>query len=138
MIKSCSNIKSDYLVCAVIKDSSAMKRDLVDPLVKRFFDSHDIFEYEELAIEHGFSDVDFPNIGFDQIYNNLLAGINKKSGEIKIPTKYLLTIDKINCAQKCKKTELYYDTIEINDHPFLFFIYIDLSLIISTLRSHKT
>lgn len=137
MIKSSDNINSNYLVCAAVKDSAPIKQELIDPLVKRFFESQEISSYEELPVAHGFSDVDFLNIGFDQIYKTLLTGIKRNSDFIEIPTKYLLTLDKINCSQKCKKTDMHYDTIEINDRPFLFFIYIDLTTIISELRKWK-
>ena len=137
MINSSANINSNYLICATVKDSTPIRQGLIAPLVKKFFDSREIKNYEELPFEHGFSDVDFLSIKFDQIYKTLLAGIERKGGTIEVPTKYLLTLDKINCPQKCKKTDVYYDTIEINDRPFLFFIYIDFSLIMSELRKYK-
>lgn len=137
MINSLDSINSNYLVCAVVKDSAPIRESLINPLVKRFFESQEISNYEELSIEHGFSDVDFQNIGFEQIYRNLLAGVKRNGDAIEIPTKYLLTLDKINCSQKCKKTEIHYDTVEINDKPFMFFIYIDLNTIISELRKNK-
>lgn len=137
MIKDCDRINSTHLVCAVVKNSIPIKQELLNPLVKRFFESQEIYNYEELPIEHGFSDVDFPKIGFDQIYKTLLHGTIRNNKSIEIPTKYLLTLDKINCPQKCKKTDIYYDAIEINDKPFLFFIYIDLTLIIAELRKPK-
>jgi len=137
MIKNCDVIKSNYLVCAAIKDSTLIKQDLINPLVARFFEYQDIESYEELPIEYGFSDIEFPKIKFDQIYRILLSGIKKNNAIVDVPVKYFLTLDKINCSQKCKKTDTFYDTIEINDRPFLYFIHIDLTTIIQELRKPK-
>ncbi|MEY4980616.1 MAG: hypothetical protein RLZZ352_2886 [Pseudomonadota bacterium] len=137
MIKDYDGIESDYLVCALIKDSTIIKQNLINPLVARFFQFQEIEKYEELSIEYGFSDIDFPRIGFDRIYNTLLSVIKREDNIIDVPVKYFLTLDKINCSQKCKKTDIYYDTIEINDRPFLYFIYIDLIEIIQELRKPR-
>lgn len=134
MIKDFHEIGSNYFVCAAIKNSSPIKNLLIKPSVEKFFLSQGINNYEELPIEDCFSDIDYKSITFDQIYGKLLNDTKKNNGAIFIKTKYIITIDKANCTQRCKETDAAYDTIEINSHPFLYFIYIDISLILSTAR----
>lgn len=135
MIKELPSINSNYFICAAIKDSSVVKEKLINPIVAKFFAAHEITLYEEVPIEYCFSDIDYQGMTFDKIYGRLLCDARKNGGHVELPVKYILTIDKINCTQRCKKTEILFDTFEINDKPFLYFLYIDLVAMISTLRS---
>ena len=134
MIKDTFDISSSYFICAAVKDSSFIKNDLIKPIVTRFFDAQEIDAYEELPLADCFSDIEYNKIAFEHIYGRLLVGITKKDKQVEIPVKYILTIDKINCNQRCRKTDTMYDTIDINDRPFLYFIYIDINSIIMAMR----
>lgn len=136
MIKECNSIRSEFVVYAAIKETSFVRKELVDPFVRRFFEARNVVSYKELSMENYFSDIDFPKMEFSEIYKNLLSGIKiKESGGVAISIKYLITIDKNNCLKKCEETGIFYDTISLNDTPFFYFLYLDLSEIISTLRS---
>lgn len=138
MIKDLPEINSDYFICVAIKKSSLVRNELINPLVARFFEAHSIENYEELPLEDCFADIEYSSLTFDQIYSKLLVGIKKHQMNISFPVKFILTIDKENCSQRCKKTDIFYDTIEINDTPFLYFIYIDISAIITTMRKSNS
>lgn len=135
MIKDYPEIFSNHFVFAATKNSSPIKSLTIEPIVNKFFLAQGINEYEELPIEDCFSDIEYKYITFDQIYSRLLNDIKRSDKEIKVKPKYIVTIDKANCTQRCKETDTVYDTIEINTQPFLYFIYVDISLIISAARS---
>lgn len=136
MIKECNSIRSEFVVYAAIKETSFVRKELVDPFVRRFFEARNAVSHKELSIENYFSDIDFPKMEFSEIYKNLLSGIKiNESGGMSMPIHYLITIDKNNCLKKCEETGIFYDTISLNDTPFFYFLYLDLSEIISTLRS---
>lgn len=136
MIKECNSIRSEFVICAAIKETSFVRKELVDPFVRRFFETRKTVNYTELNVENSFSDVDFEKMEFSEIYKNLLSGIRiNESGGMSIPIFYLITIDKNNCSKKCEATGILYDTISLNNQPFFYFLYLDLSEIISTLRS---
>lgn len=137
MLNIFKNAKSGSIVYTAVKENSKIRDQLIAPKVKSFFDSRKIENYSEINSDNTFSDIDYISyaVGMDYIYDYVLSEIHRDvSGAIKIPVKYILTVDKYNCPQKCKFTGMSYDSIELNDYPFLFFLYIDIDHIIKSIR----
>lgn len=139
MLKVCTKANSNSIIYTIVKDDGVKNR-LIMPKVKHFFASNNIREYSELDVSLIFSDIDYINqeISMSYVYENLLSEIYRDTdGAIKFPIKYIITIDKINCPQKCRHTGMNYDSIELNDTPFLYFLHIDIDEMIKFIRSAR-
>jgi hypothetical protein len=146
MIETNSKSKSQFVGYFGVKNVEKIERDLIQPLVDRFFDVRNIQKQnrKEIQSEGVFADRDFLDKSKDKnksffseyFYDYIVDGIHKNAdGKIEIPVTYCITLDKTNCKEEpCDKTKIYYDEILLFDTPVFYFIYVDVKDVFSCLR----
>jgi hypothetical protein len=138
MISENKEAESSYVAYLQFKDSEKIKKELIEPKVKKFFSERNIDNYEEIRANKEISDLDFEKQGMDYFYENIFYDISKnKNGEIELSVKYSITLDKQNCTEYCNKTDIYYDEILLSETPVFYFIYVSIEEIFSFLRAES-
>ena len=140
MIRENIEAISCYAACLQLKDSERIKKEFINPRVKKFFDAMNIKDYEEIASNSEISDKDFNKQGIDYFYQNIFYDIKKtKAGKIEFSVKYCVTLDKTNCTKPCQcdEIEILYDVILLNTKPVFYFIYISIEDIFAFLRKEN-
>jgi hypothetical protein len=141
MIETKSTLKSNFVGLLGIKNHNNVKKNLIDPIVKKFFDAQDtkISEPQEIDAKYIFSDMDFLNKSKpflnEYFYQFISENIYKENGQIKVSVTYCITLDKQNCSKNCEKTGMLYDEILLYNQPVFYFIYVDIEEIFSFLRN---
>lgn len=134
MINKNKGAKSCFVTYLSVKDDENINNNLIQPLVKKFFDAKKIKNYESMIENTEISDLDFKKMDFSYFYDYILNNINKKDKCVEVPIKYCVTIDEQTCLQTCDVTGIKYDEIILNKRPVFYFIYMDIKDIFSFLK----
>ncbi len=150
MISQKQKVQSHFVTYISVKDNSRINDELIFPKVKSFFAAKGITNYKSIAENSEISDVDFKKVDFSYFYDVIFYDIAKnKEGQIEIPVKYCITIDKQNCHQEIivdwymysevpvKPIYIFYDEILLYNQPVFYFIYVDIEEIFSFLRTNS-
>jgi hypothetical protein len=114
--------------------SRFIAENFIEPKVKEFFYTRKIDKYDLIDTEKYISDLDFKKVSFSYFYENILADIEKQSGNVHHIIKYGITFDEEVTPETCEKTKIKYDEILLNKKPIFYFIYVDLKEMMSFLR----
>ncbi|MFU8787529.1 MAG: hypothetical protein ACNA7G_00785 [Methylobacter sp.] len=139
MIEIKSKSKSNFVGYLGIKNYSQVEKNLVFPLLKKFFDARKIKNYKAINENAGFADLDFNRKNFadffSHFYNFIVDNIHKDGGQVEITITYCITLDETNCSKICEKTLIRYDEIMLYQQPVFYFIYVDIKDIFNYLRT---
>ncbi len=117
------------------KASHLITTKYIEPMVKEFFKKKGVKKYEPIDLSKYISDLDFEEeFLFSYFYDNILADIEKQSGNIHHTIKYGITFDEEVTSKTCEITEIKYDEILLNKETIFYFIYFDLKDIMRFLR----
>jgi hypothetical protein len=147
MIETNSKAKSQFVGYFGIKNYEKIERELIQPLVDRFFDVRNIQKQnrKEIQSEGIFADRDFIDTSKDKnksffseyFYDYIVDGIHKNGDNVEIPVTYCITLDEQNCSKTCEQTQIRYDEILLFDTPVFYFIYVDVKEVFSCLRQNS-
>lgn len=137
MINKADSASSSFVVYLGAKNNNKINSQLIDPMVRKFFDAKNIKTYREIDAGDEISDLDFKKVELSYFYEKIFFDIHKTDGDIEVIPKYLVTIDEVNCKLVCPQTNMQYDCISLNETPVLFFIYLDLNEILTFMRQCK-
>lgn len=142
MIETNSKAKSQFVGYFGVKNYAQIKKNLIEPKVKDFFDVRNIQNPKEIEAEGIFADKDFLDTCKPFMnpffYEFIVDGIHKNSdGKIEIPVTYCITLDETNCSKICEQTQIRYDEILLFDTPVFYFIYLDIKVIFSCLKNQN-
>ena len=139
MIETNSKSKSQFVGYFGVKNVEKIERDLIFPIVEKFFDARKINNFKAIQNEAAFVDLDFDRKNFDDFfahfYEFIVDGIHKNGDNVEIPVTYCITLDEENCLKTCEKTGIRYDEILLFDQPVFYFIYVDIKDIFKCLRN---
>lgn len=138
MISKKKSAKSCFVTYLSVKNDENINNNLIQPIVKEFFDAKKIKNYESIIENAEISNLDFKRVDFSYFYDYIFYNIRKKDKLVEVPVKYCITIDKQNCHKICDVTDIMYDEIELNGHPIFYFIYMDIEDIFSFLRKQPS
>ncbi|GAW87508.1 conserved hypothetical protein [Bathymodiolus platifrons methanotrophic gill symbiont] len=134
MVSENTEAISNFITYLSVKQNKPINNILINPLVKRFFESKGVDNYSPIEENYEISDLDFKKVEISYFYDYIFNDINKNNEKIETPVKYCITIDKQNCLKKCEKTGILYDDFWLYKQPIFYFIYIDVKDIFSALR----
>lgn len=146
MIETNSKAKSQFVGYFGIKNYAKIERDLILPIVQKFFAARNVQTFKPIDESAAFADLDFDRKNFvdffahfyefivDGIYKSGDNGIYKNSDHVEIPVTYCITSDEQNCSKICDKTQIRYDEILLFDTPVFYFIYVDVKDVFACLR----
>ncbi len=138
MIETNSKAKSQFVGYFGVKNYEQIKKNLIEPKVKDFFDVRNIQNPKEIEAEGIFADKDFLDMSKPFMnpffYEFIVDGIHKNGDNVEIPVTYCITLDETNCSKTCDQTQIRYDEILLFDTPVFYFIYVDVKDIFSCLR----
>ena len=143
MIEFSSKSKSQFVGYFGVKNYEKIERDLIQPLVDRFFDVRNIPKknQKEIEAEGIFADRDFLDKSKPFMnpffYEFIVDGIHKNGDNVEIPVTYCITLDETNCSKTCEQTQIRYDEILLFDTPVFYFIYVDVKDVFSCLRGEN-
>jgi len=140
MLDDCANAVSDFVTYLSVKDSSHLKRGLIDPIVKNFFEKRDVSDYKAIQTCAEISDLDFKRVkvDFSYFYTYIFHDIQKVNGKCDVPIKYCITLDRMNCSKTCEITGVFYDEILLAKKTVFYFIYMDINEVFEFLRKNKS
>ncbi|MFH1097690.1 MAG: hypothetical protein ABH886_11065 [Candidatus Desantisbacteria bacterium] len=97
----------------------------LQPMIDSFLQDKEISSNsKQIEIEESISDLDFKSLNFDYFYEFIFDDIKKENGKIVHTVKYAITFDKALDGK----------TININDVPVFYWIYIDFAEMMQFLR----
>ena len=141
MIETNSKAKSQFVGYFGVKNVEKIERDLIKPLVDKFFDARNIQTFKSIDESAAISDLDFDRKNFDDFfahfYEFIVDGIHKNGDNVEIPVTYCITLDETNCSKTCEQTQIRYDEILLFDTPVFYFIYIDVKDVFSCLKNNS-
>ena len=109
-------------------------KDFIEPKIQKFFRVRKIEKYDLIDAKKYISDLDFQKVDISYFYENILADIEKQSGNVHHTIKYCITFDEEVTKKYCDQANIKYDEILLNQEPIFYFIYVDLKDIMSFLR----
>lgn len=136
MVSENKKAQSEFSTYLSVKNNERLNKELIEPLVDDFFRERDIVNYQSIIENADISDLDYSKKDkfFEYLYSYIFSDIHKKDGKVEVVTKYCITLDKENCSQKCKQTEIFYDEFLLYDQPVFYFIYVDIKDVFKFLR----
>lgn len=141
MIETNSKSKSQFVGYFGVKNVEKIERDLIFPMVKKFFAARNIQTFKPIDASAAISDLDFQTKNFDDFfahfYEFIVDGIHKNGDNVEIPVTYCITLDETNCSKTCDKTQIRYDEILLFDTPVFYFIFVDVKDVFSCLRGES-
>lgn len=142
MISQNTKSKSQFVGYLGVKNVEKIERDLILPLVEKFFSAREIANFKPIDANAAFADLDFQSKNFEDFFGHfyefIVDSIHKNAdGKIEIPVTYCITLDETNCLQTCEKTGIRYDEMLLFDTPVFYFLYVDIKAIFSYLKNSK-
>jgi hypothetical protein len=139
MIETNSKSKSQFVGYFGVKNVKKIERELILPMVEKFFAARNIQTFKPIDESAAFADLDFDRKNFDSFFEHfyefIVDGIHKNDDHVEIPVTYCITLDETNCSKICEQTQIHYDEILLFDTPVFYFIYVDVKDVFSCLRS---
>ena len=139
MIETNSKSKSQFVGYLGVKNIEKIERELILPIVEKFFNARQITNFKAIQNDAAFADLDFQSKNFDNFFEHfyefVVDGIHKNGDNVEIPVTYCITLDETNCSKTCEQTQIRYDEILLFDTPVFYFIYVDVKDIFFYLRN---
>ncbi len=141
MIETNSKSKSQFVGYFGVKNVEKIERELVFPIVEKFFAARNIPAFKPIEEHAAFADLDFDRKNFDDFFTHfyefIVDGIHKNGDNVEIPVTYCITLDETNCSKTCEQTQIRYDEILLFDTPVFYFIYVDVKDVFACLRQNS-
>lgn len=118
--------------------NTLIRKKLIDPKVKVFFQVRKIHAAEEFRASNCVSDLDFSDhqrLTIKYFYKELLVNLKKENGVIN-SIYYIISHDRKLATLKCEETGLLYNQLCLGERPILYMIYFDLQDLLDVVRAN--